>query len=89
MTQCLHFDLADTGVKIFAFSPGFTETDMVREIYASKEFRQAALTPDQGQPPERPAKVLTWLAREAPDDLSGQHVQLQFNDISRRAGLES
>jgi NAD(P)-dependent dehydrogenase (short-subunit alcohol dehydrogenase family) len=88
MTQCLHFDVQDTGVKIFAFSPGFTQTDMVREIYASKVFRQAALTPGEGQPPERPAKVLTWLAREAPDDLAGQHVQVQFNDISRRAGLE-
>jgi NAD(P)-dependent dehydrogenase (short-subunit alcohol dehydrogenase family) len=88
MTQCLHFDLQDTNVKIFAFSPGFTETDMVREIYPSKDFRQAALTPDQGQPPERPAKVMTWLAREAPDDLAGQHVQVQFNDISRRSGLE-
>ena len=88
MTQCLHFDLQDTNVKIFAFSPGFTETDMVREIYSSKVFRQAALTPDQGQPPERPAKVMTWLAREAPDDLAGQHVQVQFNDISRRASLE-
>jgi len=88
MTQCLHFDVQDTNVKIFAFSPGFTQTDMVREIYASKVFRQAALTADEGQPPERPAKVLTWLAREAPDDLAGQHVQVQFNDISRRAGLE-
>lgn len=88
MTQCLHFDLADSNVKIFAFSPGFTQTDMVREIYASKVFRQAALTPGEGQPPERPAQVLTWLAREAPDDLAGQHVQVQFNDISRRSGLE-
>ena len=88
MTQCLHFDLQDSNVKIFAFSPGFTQTDMVREIYASKVFRQAALTPGEGQPPERPAQVLTWLAREAPDDLAGQHVQVQFNDISRRSGLE-
>ncbi len=88
MTQCLHFDVMDTGIKIFAFSPGFSQTDMVREIYASKVFRQAALTPGEGQPPERPAKVLAWLAREAPDDLAGQHVQVQFNDISRRSGLE-
>jgi len=88
MTQCLHFDVADTGVKIYAFSPGFTQTDMVQEIYSNDVFRQAALTPNEGQPPERPAKVLTWLAREAPDDLVGQHVQVQFNDISRRAGLE-
>ena len=61
---------------------------MVQEIYSNDVFRQAALTPNEGQPPERPAKVLTWLAREAPDDLVGQHVQVQFNDISRRAGLE-
>ena len=61
---------------------------MVREIYASKVFRQAALTPGEGQPPERPAQVLTRLAREAPDDLAGQHVQIQFSDISRRSGLE-
>lgn len=88
MTQCLHFDVADTGVKIFAFSPGFTQTDMVQEIYSNDVFRQAALTPDQGQAPERPAKVLTWLAREAPGDLAGQHVQVQFNDIGLRAGLE-
>jgi NAD(P)-dependent dehydrogenase (short-subunit alcohol dehydrogenase family) len=89
MTQCLHFDVQDTGVKIYAFSPGFTQTDMVREIYSNDVFRQAALTTDEGQPPERPAKVLTWLAREAPGDLAGQHVQVQFNDIGRRAGLES
>jgi len=88
MTQCLHFDVADTGVKIYAFSPGFTQTDMVQDIYSNDVFRQAALTPDAGQPPERPAKVLTWLAREAPADLAGQHVQVQFNDIGRRAGLE-
>jgi len=75
-------------VKIYAFSPGFTQTDMVQAIYSNKVFRQAALTPDEGQVPERPAKVLTWLAREAPADLTGKHVQIQFNDISLRAGLE-
>lgn len=88
MTQCLHFDLEDTNVKIFAFSPGFTQTDMVEAIYSNKEFSQAALSPDEGQSPERPAKVITWLAREAPANLQGQHVQVQFNDISLRAGLE-
>jgi len=88
MTQCLHFDLEDSNIKIFAFSPGFTQTDMVLDIYSNDVFRQAALTPNEGQPPERPAKVLAWLAREAPADLAGKHVQIQFNDISRRAGLE-
>lgn len=88
MTQCLHFDLAETGVKIFALSPGFTQTDMVAEIYASPAFRAQALSPNQGQKPERPAKMLAWLAREAPADLAGKHCEIQFNDLTLRAGLE-
>lgn len=88
MTQCLHYDLAETGVKIFALSPGFTQTDMVAEIYASPAFRAQALTPNQGQKPERPARMLAWLAREAPADLAGKHCEIQFNDLTLRAGLE-
>ncbi|MEP4378322.1 MAG: SDR family oxidoreductase [Alphaproteobacteria bacterium] len=88
MTQCLHYDLEDSKVKIFALSPGFTQTDMVDDIYANPVFRAAAMTPDDGQPPERPAKILAWLAREAPADLAGVHNQVQFNDLTRRAGIE-
>lgn len=88
MTQCIHYELVDTGVNIFALSPGFSDTDMVADIYASTEFTAQALTPDQAQPPERPAKMLAWLAREAPADLAGKHNEIQFNDITLRAGLE-
>lgn len=89
MTQCIHYELVGTGVRMFALSPGFSDTDMVAEIYATTEFTAQALTVDQAQPPERPAKMLAWLAREAPADLAGKHNEIQFNDITRRAGLES
>ncbi len=89
MTQCLNIDLEGTKIKIYAFSPGFTDTDMVRDMYSNKKFKASALTTTNGQAPERPAKVLSWLARNAPDDLVGKHVQIQFNDISLRAGLEN
>ena len=89
MTQCLAYDFDGTGVKIYALSPGFTQTDLVLDIYSRPEFRNAALTPDQGQPPERPAKLMAWLAREQPDDLVGKHIEIQFNDITLRAGLEN
>lgn len=88
LTQCLAYDFEDSGVKIYAVSPGFTQTDLVDEIYSRPEFRNAALTPDQGQPPERPATLLAWLVREQPADLVGKHIEVQFNDISLRAGLE-
>jgi NAD(P)-dependent dehydrogenase (short-subunit alcohol dehydrogenase family) len=89
MTQCLAYDFEGTGVKIYALSPGFTQTDLVADIYSRPEFRNAALTPDQGQKPERPAKLMAWLVRERPDDLVGKHISIQFNDITLRAGLES
>ena len=89
MTQCLHFDVKDSGIRVFAFSPGFTQTDLVEELFASDVFRQTGRRRREGQAPERPARVLRWLAREAPEDLAGQHVQIHFDDIGRRAGLEN
>jgi NAD(P)-dependent dehydrogenase (short-subunit alcohol dehydrogenase family) len=88
MTQCLHFDVKDSGIRVFAFSPGFTRTDMIEELYASDVFRSTGHRRSAAQPPERPAKVLAWLAREAPEDLAGQHVPIRYDDIGRRAGLE-
>ena len=88
LTQCLHFDVKDSGIRAFAFSPGFTHTDTIEELYASDVFRRTGHRRSEGQPPERPAKVLAWLAREAPEDLAGQHVPIRYDDISRRAGLE-
>ena len=88
LTQCLHFDVKDSGIRAFAFSPGFTHTDTIEELYASDVFRRTGHRRSEAQPPERPAKVLAWLAREAPEDLAGQHVSIRYDDISRRAGLE-
>jgi NAD(P)-dependent dehydrogenase (short-subunit alcohol dehydrogenase family) len=71
MTQCLHHDVKDAGIKVYAFSPGFTQTDMVKEIFASEVYRNSERAGDQVESPlERPARVLTWLAREAPEDLA-------------------
>ena len=89
MTQCLHQDVKDAGIKVYAFSPGFTQIDMVKDIFASEIYRNSERAGDQVKsPPERPAKVLTWLAREAPTNLAGEHVEVRFDDIGKRTGLE-
>ena len=89
MTQCLHHDMKDAGIKVYAFPPGFTQTDMVKDIFASEVYRNSGRAGNQVKsPPGRPAKVLKWLAREAPTDLAGEHVEVSFDDIGKRAGLE-
>lgn len=81
LTQCLHFDVKDSGIRVFAFSPGFTHTDMIEEIYASDALRQTGHAHNQGQPVDRPARVLTWLAREAPCRSGGLGVRLADMNI--------
>ncbi|MGE0254441.1 MAG: SDR family NAD(P)-dependent oxidoreductase [Alphaproteobacteria bacterium] len=88
LTQCLHAELAGSGVQVFAFSPGLTLTDMVRAIYDRAD-APMALPLDAVPPPERPARVIAWLASGEAADLAGRDIAIQFNDITRRAGLET
>jgi len=88
LTQCLHLELAGSGVQVFAFSPGLTLTDMVRDIYDRAD-APMALPLDAVPPPERAAQVIAWLAGGEAGDLAGHDIAIQFNDITRRAGLEA
>ena len=87
-TQCLHLETEGTGVRLYAFAPGLTATDMLDEVYGRPDAPNA-IPREWAQPVDRPAHVLAWLAMTAPADLAGTEVAVQHNDITRRAGLEA
>ncbi|MGE0254440.1 MAG: SDR family NAD(P)-dependent oxidoreductase [Alphaproteobacteria bacterium] len=88
VTQCLHHELAGTGVRVVALSPGLTATGMADAIHAYSG-PQAGTAPADIPPPERPARVIGWLATDAAADLAGADIILQFDAITLRAGLET
>ncbi|MSO80680.1 MAG: SDR family oxidoreductase [Alphaproteobacteria bacterium] len=88
LTQCLHQEIVGSGVQVFAFSPGLTLTDMVRDIYDRAD-APMALPLEAVPPPERAAQVIGWLAGGEAGDLAGLDIAIQFNDVTRRAGLET
>ncbi|MSO80681.1 MAG: SDR family oxidoreductase [Alphaproteobacteria bacterium] len=88
ITQCLHRELAGTGVRVLALSPGLTATGMADAVHAYSG-PQAGTVPEDVPPPERSARVIAWLASDEAADLAGADVILQFNAVTLRAGLET
>jgi len=88
ITQCLHRELAGSGVRVVALSPGLTATGMANAIHAYSG-PQGGTAPADIPPPERSARVIAWLATDEAADLAGADAILQFDAVTLRAGLET
>jgi len=86
--RCLALELEGSGVRLVGFSPGFTATDLLDDLYSPANIHLAAIPASAAHPPERPARIIAWLATDAAADLAGKEVAIQWNDITLRAGLE-
>ncbi|MGE0254442.1 MAG: SDR family NAD(P)-dependent oxidoreductase [Alphaproteobacteria bacterium] len=86
--RCLALELDGTGVRMVGFSPGFTATDMLDDLYSPQNVHLAAIPASAAHPPQRPARIIAWLATDAAADLAGREIGIQWNDITLRAGLE-
>ena len=74
-------------IRTYAFQPGAVDTDMlgnVREAGLSEYSRRPRETL---LPPELPSRVVTFLCRERPADLSGQELSIRDPDLRARVGL--
>jgi NAD(P)-dependent dehydrogenase (short-subunit alcohol dehydrogenase family) len=80
-TLALAREYRETGVGIFAFSPGMVDTDLLRkvEVVAGYEERLKPLKTVMrlwANPPEVPAHKALWLASSATDGRTGLDVRL-------------
>lgn len=84
LTRSIELEGADIGLRGFAFAPGLVDTDMQASIRAAKINQISDVPRENLQPPERPARVIAWLAAGAADDLAGQYVDIRQEGLMAR-----
>jgi NAD(P)-dependent dehydrogenase (short-subunit alcohol dehydrogenase family) len=88
LTETIQCDHADDGIRSFGLAPGLVDTDMQSAIRASGINPVSQLDRSALSPPDRPARLVAYLAGGDADDLSGQELDVRDPDLLRRAGLE-
>lgn len=84
LTRSIQLEGADIGLRGFAFAPGLVDTDMQASIRVAKINQISDVPRESLQPPERPARVIAWLASGAADDLAGQYVDIRQEGLMAR-----
>lgn len=84
LTRSIQLEGADIGLRGFAFAPGLVDTDMQASIRAAKINHISDVPRENLQPPERPARVIAWLASGAADHLAGQYVDIRQEGLLAR-----
>lgn len=87
LTDCLHAEFADRGIRAMGLSPGTVATDMQREIAASGINPVSRLDWSVHIPADWPARALVWLSGPGGDDWLGREMSLRDPDVRKRIGL--
>jgi NAD(P)-dependent dehydrogenase (short-subunit alcohol dehydrogenase family) len=76
LTEALAASLEGTGVKAFSVAPGFTETEMTRNLVESEAGRRWVPEAGKGRvvDAERSARLIAFLASGAGDELNGRFI---------------
>ena len=87
LTRAIMLEKARTGIRVFGFQPGTTDTDMQVMIRASginiiSQIPRANLTPVA-----HPAKAIVYLCTPDADDLAGAEFSLRDEAFRKRIGL--
>ncbi len=87
LTRSTELEGAALGIRGFAFAPGLVDTGMQADIRAARINAISDIPRENLAPPERPARVVAWLASGAADDLAGQYLDIRQEGLAERAGL--
>jgi NAD(P)-dependent dehydrogenase (short-subunit alcohol dehydrogenase family) len=87
LTESLHLEFRDHGIRAMGLSPGTVATDMQRQIKDSGVGPVAALDWDVHIPSDWPARALVWMCGPDADALVGQELSLREDDLRKKIGL--
>lgn len=87
LTQSLHLEEAQHGIRALGLSPGTVATDMQRQIKASGVNAVSRLDWSDHIPPDWPARALVWMCSPAADGYLGGDISLRDDSVRRAVGL--
>ncbi|SLN68782.1 Glucose 1-dehydrogenase 2 [Pseudoruegeria aquimaris] len=89
LTDCLHKELAESGLRIMGLSPGTVATEMQVQIKASGINPVSQLDFSVHIPADWPAKCLLWMCTPDADAYLGQEISLRDETIRATLGLSA
>ena len=87
LTRAVALETAGSGIRVFGFQPGTTDTDMHVLIRASGINPLSQMPRENLTPVAHPAKAIAYLCSAAADDLIGQEFSLRDEPFRARLGL--
>ncbi|WP_413220517.1 SDR family oxidoreductase [Tritonibacter mobilis] len=87
LTQTLHLEEGENGIRVMGLSPGTVATQMQREIKVSGINPVSQLAWEDHIPAEWPARTLLWMLSADADEFIGTEVSLRDENIRKRVGL--
>jgi NAD(P)-dependent dehydrogenase (short-subunit alcohol dehydrogenase family) len=88
LTQALMLENTTTGIRVFGFQPGTTDTDMQVTIRASGINMVSKIPRENLTPVAHPAAAIVYLCTPDADDLNGQEFSLRDESFRARLQLE-
>jgi 3-oxoacyl-[acyl-carrier protein] reductase len=88
LTRAIDLEHRASGIRVFGFQPGTTDTDMQVTIRASGMNMISQIPRAQLTPVAHPARAIVYLCTPAADDMAGKEFSLRDDDFRRRIGLE-
>jgi NAD(P)-dependent dehydrogenase (short-subunit alcohol dehydrogenase family) len=88
LTQAVMLENTATGIRVFGFQPGTTDTDMQVTIRASGVNVVSKIPRAQLTPVAHPAAAIVYLCTPAADDLNGREFSLRDESFRSRLTLE-
>lgn len=87
LTQTIHNEAADKGIRALSLSPGTVATQMQRDIKASGMNPVSQLDWEDHVPADWPAKTLLWMCSAEADPWRGDEISLRDAEIRKKVGL--
>jgi NAD(P)-dependent dehydrogenase (short-subunit alcohol dehydrogenase family) len=88
LTRAIDLEHRTSGIRVFGFQPGTTDTDMQVTIRASGINMISKIPREQLTPVAHPARAIVYLCTQEADDLAGKEFSLRDDEFRRRIDLD-